>query len=199
MTKIQRFQRKRAKQRKTETRNHAKLDSRFRGNDKGDRNNKGANDKGATFGKFCVVSRSSFALFGASRRDDGFTLVELLVVIGIIVILASVVFIAINPSDRLQKARDDQRKINVNNLYSVLRSYKSREGNLPACVGTIEGDIYDCTGALVPDYIVSLPEDPSSSCAYNTGYFVKKNASIETFGVKAMCAEGEEEIIVGSW
>jgi prepilin-type N-terminal cleavage/methylation domain-containing protein len=129
----------------------------------------------------------------------GFTLVELLIVLGIIVILASVVVIAINPGDRMQKARNDQREINVNNLYSVLRSYKSREGDLPACVGATEGDIYDCTADLVPTYINSLPEDPSSSCAHDTGYFVKENASTETFGVKAMCAEGGAEITAGSW
>jgi hypothetical protein len=47
MTKTQtRFQRKRAKQPETETRNNAKLDSRFRGNDKRSGNDKGrGNDK----------------------------------------------------------------------------------------------------------------------------------------------------------
>nr|MDA3815018.1 type II secretion system protein [Patescibacteria group bacterium] len=129
----------------------------------------------------------------APRNDSGFTLMELLITLGIIVILASVVIIAINPGDRMQKARNDQREINVNNLYSVLRSYKSKEGDLPICVGITEGDIYDCEVVLVSDYIVALPEDPSSSCSYDTGYFVKKNSSTEEFGVKAMCAEGGEE------
>jgi hypothetical protein len=124
MTKIQkRFQRKRAKQRETETRNNAKLDSRFRGNDKRSGNDKGRgndkrreNDKGATFGKmFRVVSRPSFASFRASscKEDDGFVALTSVIIINAFIVI---LFVGMFFSATEQIERADDREFSTRAL-----------------------------------------------------------------------------------
>jgi len=51
-----------------------------------------------------------------AKKNSGFTLIEILVVIGIIAVLATIVIIAINPARQFAQARDSQRVSNVNSI-----------------------------------------------------------------------------------
>lgn len=53
----------------------------------------------------------------------GFTLLELLIVIGILAILSTTMIIVINPAEMLRKARDAQRISDLNNLKSAIAYY----------------------------------------------------------------------------
>lgn len=53
---------------------------------------------------------------------SGFTLLEILLVIGIIAVLAAIVIIAINPSKMLARARDTERKVDIAEVNKALAS-----------------------------------------------------------------------------
>ena len=131
-------------------------------------------------------------------KKEGFTLVEFLIVIGIIIILSALAIVAINPGQQIQKARNKQRMAHVSAIYGSINEYKAREGDFPACVTTELLDVVLCQAELVPDYFNKLPVDPDESCLYETGYFIKKN-TFNALGVVAACAELEEEINAGSF
>ncbi|MFA7245258.1 MAG: prepilin-type N-terminal cleavage/methylation domain-containing protein [Candidatus Magasanikbacteria bacterium] len=66
----------------------------------------------------------------------GFTLIELLIVISIIAILASVVFVALDPLKRFQDARDSSRWADISSLVSAVKVYQvDNQGSYPTEVG----------------------------------------------------------------
>lgn len=122
----------------------------------------------------------------------GFTLIEILIVIGIIAILAAIVLVAVNPAQQFKKANDAQRASNVNAILNAVGQYiVDNKGSLPSGITTTDQDL-GSAGAnicikLVPDYIAALPADPgktdqsidSTECGgtYSTGYKIKKDTN----------------------
>jgi len=133
------------------------------------------------------------------EKIEGFTLIELLIVIGIMIILGTIVVFAMNPGERLRDARDNQRKAHVEAIYGALKSYNFREESFPGCVQEEETDAKECEPYIVPEHIASMPKDPVEGVEGETGYMVKKHELFDDAGVKAVHAEGEEEIIAGFW
>lgn len=106
------------------------------------------------------------------RGQKGFTLIEILVVIGLIAILAAIVLIAINPGRQFAQGRDTQRTSNTNAILNAIGQYTAdNKGNLPAGVpakpasgvaAAVEIPKALCSD-IVPTYLPSLPTDPKSS------------------------------------
>lgn len=132
----------------------------------------------------------------------GFTLVELLVVIGILATLLAITLIAINPARQFSQANNTQRDSNVNAILNAVHQYAAdNRGALPAGITTTVQTIAD-TGAdicasIITTYIAALPVDPSlgggniTNCtaAYNTGYTIVQSATDNRITVAAPMAE----------
>jgi len=54
------------------------------------------------------------------REQEGFTLIEILVVIGMIALLAAIVIVAINPARQFAQGRNTQRTSNVNTILNAI-------------------------------------------------------------------------------
>jgi prepilin-type N-terminal cleavage/methylation domain-containing protein len=125
-------------------------------------------------------------LCGSSR---GFTLIEILVVIGIVAVLATVVLVAINPSRQFMLARDTQRLSNVNSILNAVgQNISENKGvftcndvpyQIPATSTEISSAGANIAPCIVPKYLSSLPYDPSALGAiftslddYNSKYVI---------------------------
>jgi len=58
-----------------------------------------------------------------TNSKKGFTLLEFLIIVAVIAILASIVFVVLNPAETLKKTRDAQRISDLNTIKNVLRLY----------------------------------------------------------------------------
>jgi prepilin-type N-terminal cleavage/methylation domain-containing protein len=124
-------------------------------------------------------------------KNKGFTLLEILLVTGIIGILTAIVIIAINPGRSLAKARDVQRKVGITEINKGLEQYYIDNNRYPTSINGSIGSLqsicvtgasatstgFECDGMvdlsmLVPTYLPSIPADPTG-----VGYKVGFNSS----------------------
>lgn len=115
----------------------------------------------------------------------GFTLVELILVIGIIGILTGGVIIAINVPLQLQKARDGQRKSDLKQIQSAIELYRTDQGSYPSSLPA-------CNASLVfgsSTYLASTPCDPKTKSSYS---YAPSGAPVQSY-VLGTCLENDND------
>ena len=123
-------------------------------------------------------------------NSQGFTLLEILLVVGIIAILAGIVIIAINPSKQLAQVRNTERKSDLKQVANAITQFYIDKGYYPASTTFPTSTLmticptgassspaagFNCTNMLnlselVPTYIVAIPNDPATTTT--AGYSV---------------------------
>jgi prepilin-type N-terminal cleavage/methylation domain-containing protein len=136
-------------------------------------------------------------------HQKGFSLIELLVAIGILSVLIGITLIAVNPAKQFGQANDTKRATDTLAILNALSQFlvdPVNAGSLPGGLNasicpvgapcTIANDPavtprVDICAALVTEYIAALPQDPSfnggesidCSGTYNTHYLVEVGAA----------------------
>jgi prepilin-type N-terminal cleavage/methylation domain-containing protein len=129
--------------------------------------------------------KSAFNAFYSFRRQ-GFTLIELMVVISIIAILVGL--LVANVSSIQTKSRDGARKIDIRKVQRALEQYKADWGRYPDVSGTNKWTMLNNITQLVPRYINPMPVDPKygSTCTVGTtgsGYLYSVSADGSRYAV----------------
>ncbi|MFZ3032139.1 MAG: type II secretion system protein, partial [Candidatus Moraniibacteriota bacterium] len=128
-----------------------------------------------------------------SSKQQGFTLIEILLVIGIIAVLATVVIVSLDPATRFQNARDVRRLADIQSVLSAVQQYiVDNRGTLPSGLDTTEKQIgtsatscaltdgicsanttycLDLSTTLAP-YLKDMPYDPENGSAARTHYTI---------------------------
>lgn len=132
------------------------------------------------------------------EKQKGFTLIEILLVIGIIAVLATVVIVALDPATRFADARDSRRLSDIQSILSATQQYiVDNKGVLPSGLNTTEKQIGtgtsgceltvgDCSANTsycldlstdLARYLKSLPYDPQNGSAATTRYSIVADAN----------------------
>lgn len=88
-------------------------------------------------------------MFTMIKRNNGFTLVEIVIAVALIAIFITLP--SLTYANYLKKGRDTKRKTDLNSVQSALEMYRNNNGVYPEDLGELLGP---------PSYIQEIPEDP---------------------------------------
>ncbi len=149
-----------------------------------------------------------------AHKAAGFTLLELIVVVGVVSGLLVLALVFMHPKDMGPAERNAQRQLDTAHLMQVLIRYARDHGGLPKGItdkarvlGTQQGELNLCQ-SFVPAYLENMPTDPVSGgfltfggkvCTdenvfYSTGYTIQQSGAKVT--IAAPDAEARQSIAV---
>lgn len=127
--------------------------------------------------------------------QKGFTLLELIIVVSILVLVFSILFVILDPSRRVSETRNTQRQSDMHTLGEAIKTFQIDNGGpLPSgvdsslrllgtdstgCIitcsdiGTTENSCIDISSEIAQNYVASIPKDPLTGTSQKTNYAVR--------------------------
>lgn len=126
-------------------------------------------------------------MFNPLKKKEGFTLIEILLVVALLLILAAITIVAINPAKHFRDSRNAQRSSDVAEILNAITQYTAEDGFTGWEVAPLSG-VVDCLAAdgvtqqwstigtevgevdldsiLVEEFIIAIPSDPLTDNGY---------------------------------
>ena len=126
--------------------------------------------------------------------QSGFTLVEILIVIAMLSVIATVLMSTLNPLEQIKKGTDAKRKSNLEQIQRALEMYYHDNNAFPASSGDYK-IMVGATAYLWGDpwlpYINELPRDPSPGQSYI--YYSPASSNGQTYYLYASLERGGKD------
>jgi general secretion pathway protein G len=137
----------------------------------------------------------------AARRQHGFTLIELMVVLAIIGVLAAL--IVPNVLNRADDARVTAARTDVGNLMQALKLYKLDNQRYPSSTQGLQALVAKPTTEPVPGnwrpYLDKLPADPWGRAYLYMNPGLKAEVDVLSFGADGQSGGEGNNADIGSW
>jgi prepilin-type N-terminal cleavage/methylation domain-containing protein len=113
----------------------------------------------------------------------GFTLIELMITITVVVILALLILTQLNPMLQIFKGYDTVRKTDLAKLKLAFENYYEDKGCYPP-----EGILDDCGSTDLAPYIDEIPCDPSTGDPYELYFYPSSQSCNQNFVIYSSLA-----------
>lgn len=138
--------------------------------------------------------KNKFSLFTMHAASQGFTLVEMIIVLAVLGVLATAVLVTLNPIDQLHKANDAKRKSDLAQVKRALDLYYNDNGNYPP--SSVDFKIVNAGttltwGSAWQPYMNNLPKDPTATNSYE--YYSPASANGQTYYIYANLERGAKD------
>ncbi len=142
----------------------------------------------------------TLSILNSWRSDDGFTLIELILVVALFSAFVMALLTVLNPLEQFKKSNDVRRKSDLAQIQRALETYYQDHGSYPTnasqCTYEIKGsngDGNDCIewGRSWQPYMNVLPQDPNSAKSYV--YYMPDTANGQTYYLYASLDRGAKD------